>query len=75
MARLAASGLVCAGLRCDLHVVNRVVRRCFLLGVDPLTGNNYDHRKVWIEDELQGLAAAMGIDLLGFAVLSNHPLD
>jgi len=55
-----------------VHVMNRVVRRCFLLGLDPLTGNNYDHRKQWIEDELKRLAGSMGIDLLGFAVLSNH---
>ena len=55
-----------------VHVVNRVVRRCFLMGDDPVTGKNYDHRKQWIEDELQKLAGAMGIDLLGFSILSNH---
>lgn len=33
-----------------IHVVNRVVRRCFLLGDDPVTGKNFDHRKVWIEE-------------------------
>ncbi len=32
-----------------VHVMNRIVRRCFLLGDDPVTGKNYDHRKVWIE--------------------------
>jgi REP element-mobilizing transposase RayT len=52
--------------------MNRVVRRCFLLGTDPVTGKNYDHRKQWIEDELQRLAAGFGIDLLVFSVLSNH---
>ena len=55
-----------------VHVMNRVVRRCFLLGQDPVTGKNYDHRKVWIEDQLRKLAAGFGIDLLGFAILSNH---
>lgn len=34
------------------HVMSRVVRRCFLLGDDPVTGKNYDHRKQWIEDQL-----------------------
>ncbi|MCA9057700.1 MAG: hypothetical protein KDA85_04350 [Planctomycetaceae bacterium] len=29
------------------HVMNRTSRRCFLLGDDPLTGRNYDHRKLW----------------------------
>ncbi len=52
--------------------LNRIVRRCFLLGDDPVTGNNYDHRKVWIEEQLQRLAACFGIDLLCFAILSNH---
>ena len=49
-----------------------MVRRCFLFGVDPFTGKNHDHRKVWIEDQLRLLAANFGIDLLAFAILSNH---
>ena len=40
-----------------VHVMNRVVRRCFLLGIDPLTGANDDHRKQWIEEELKQLEA------------------
>lgn len=55
-----------------VHVMNRVVRRCFLLGTDPLTGQNYDHRKIWIEDLFEHLAGCFGIDLLCFAILSNH---
>jgi hypothetical protein len=53
-----------------VHVMNRVVRRCFLLGDDPITGKNFDHRKVWIEDLLNRSAANFGIDLLGFAIMS-----
>jgi len=49
-----------------------VVRRCYLLGDDPVSGKNYDHRKVMIENQLQRLAGAFGIDLLGFAIMSNH---
>ena len=45
-----------------VHVMNRVVRRCFLLGNDEVTGKNYDHRKIWVEDQLQRLAASFGID-------------
>jgi hypothetical protein len=37
-----------------------------------LSGKNHDHRKVWIEQDLQRLAASFGIDLPGFALLSNH---
>ena len=54
------------------HVFARVVRRCFLLGNDPVTGKNYDHRKVWIEQQLQRLAGNLSIDLLCFSILSNH---
>ena len=54
------------------HVFARVVRRCFLLENDPVTGKNYDHRKVWIEQQLQRLAGNLSIDLLCFGILSNH---
>jgi hypothetical protein len=55
-----------------VHVMNRTVRRCFLLGVDKLTAKNFDHRKAWMEVELQHLAKYLGIDLLCYAILSNH---
>ena len=49
-------------------------RRATLLsmGSDPFSGKNYDHRKQWIEDELERVAALFGIDLLNFAIMSNH---
>ena len=72
MARLARAEVFSHDEVAIVHVVNRVVRRCFLFGTDPVTGKNFDHRKVWIEDQLQRLAANFGIDLLGFAILSNH---
>ena len=31
-----------------VHVMNCVVRRCYLLGNDPVSGKNYDNRKVMI---------------------------
>jgi REP element-mobilizing transposase RayT len=55
-----------------VHVMARTVRRCFLLGADPVSRKNFDHRRDWIEIKLQHLAATMGIDLLGFALMSNH---
>ncbi len=54
------------------HVFSRTVRRCFLMGDDPVSGKNFDHRKRWIEEYLQQFAAYFGIDLLCFSLLSNH---
>jgi hypothetical protein len=32
-----------------VHCINRTVRRCYLLGDDPVTGKNFDHRKAWMD--------------------------
>ena len=72
MARLARIELFAPSEIATVHVINRVVRRCFLFGYDPVSGKNFDHRKVWIEDRLRFLAASFGIDLLSFSILSNH---
>lgn len=55
-----------------VHAINRTVRRCFLMGDDPVSGTNFDHRKEWIEQMLQHFAAQFGIDLLCYSILSNH---
>jgi len=72
MARMARAEVFTPDEVAVVHVMNRVVRRSYLLGDDPVSGKNYDHRKVMIELQLQRLAGAFGIDLLGFAILSNH---
>jgi len=72
MARQARSEVFAPEEVAVVHVMNRTVRGCFLLGNDPVTGRNYDHRKEWIEGELERLARHFGIDLLGYSVLSNH---
>lgn len=72
MARLARAEVFAADEVAIVHVMNRTVRRCFLLGDDPLTGKNYDHRKVWMEDELQHLGFYFGCDLLCYSILANH---
>ena len=72
MARLARAEVFDPNEIAIVHVMNRVVRRCFLFGDDPLSGKNFDHRKVWIEDQLRLEAACFGIDLLGLALMPNQ---
>ena len=56
MARLARAEVFDPSEVAMVHVMARVVRRCFLLGTDPVTGKNHDHRKIWIEDQLSHVA-------------------
>ena len=55
-----------------VHCINRCVRRAFLCGKDELTGKNYDHRRELIRNRLEFLAGVMGIEVLGYAIMSNH---
>ncbi|MFN9236147.1 MAG: hypothetical protein ACK6D4_16045, partial [Planctomyces sp.] len=69
MARLARVEVFAADEVAVVHVMNRTVRRCFLLGYDSVTGRNYDHRKVWIDDQLIHQAEHFGFDLMCQAIL------
>ncbi|MFK7738056.1 MAG: transposase [Pirellulaceae bacterium] len=72
MAQLAREELFSPDEIACIHVMNRAVRRCFLLGDDPVSGKNFDHRKRWMQRKLNQHAAYFGIDLLGSAIMSNH---
>ena len=54
------------------HLINRCVRRTFLCGKDKRSGKDYSHRKQWIRDRLEELAGIFGLEVMGFAVMSNH---
>ena len=45
------------------HCISRCVRRAFLCGHDPHTGQNFDHRKQWLVDRFTHLAAIFAIDI------------
>ena len=72
MGRSLRSEVFSASEVCIVHAVQRCVRRAWLAGVDEKTGRDYSHRKEWIRRRLESLVSAMSVDVLTYAIMSNH---
>lgn len=55
-----------------VHVVQRCVRRAFEAGQDVSTGIDYGFRREWIRRRLELLSSVFGLDVLTYALMSNH---
>ena len=63
---MARSRLVDLDVTRYYHCISRCVRRAFLCG------EGFEHRKQWIEDRIERLAASFAVSVCGFSVMGNH---
>ena len=63
---MARRKLMDLGVTRYYHCISRCVRRAMLCG------EGFEHRKLWIEDRLELLAANFAVSACGFAVMDNH---
>ena len=54
-----------------VHVMNRTVRRCFLLGDDAFSGKNFGHRKVWLDEQLMRIRLMRTLAMLRFPTVAQ----
>ena len=57
---------------CAYHLVSKCTRGMFLCGWDRLTRKQYGHRRRWLVKRARALAQCFAVDLLNYAVMSNH---
>jgi putative transposase len=53
------------------HCTNRCVRRVFLCGFDETTGQNFDHRKTWLERRIFELSNIFALNIYAYAVMDR----
>ncbi len=54
-----------------LHCSSKCVRGMYLMGKDR-RGNDFEHRKKWVEERVAHLANWFGIDVVALAILATH---
>lgn len=69
---IARKEIVLDGVNGIYHCTSRCVRRAFLCGFDVLSGKSFDHRKELIKERLKFLVGIFTIDVLDYAIMSNH---
>ena len=72
MPRLARGEVIDPAQVQVVHCIQRCVRRAFLCGDDPVTGQSYEHRREWIRQRLEFLASVFAVDCLTYTVMHNH---
>jgi REP element-mobilizing transposase RayT len=55
-----------------VHVCSRCVRRSYLAGLDVVSGKDYGYRREWIRRRMELLCSVFALDMLTYAIMSNH---
>lgn len=72
MGRVSRSELFDPSEICIVHAIQRCVRSGWLTGVDEKSGKDFSFRREWIRRRMEALASVFGIDVLTYAIMSNH---